>query len=239
MPDLSLITRHPLPKRLEGGFSHFSLGPLPKQQLLSIEDRFFECGQRVQLQEDSSAVVLPDVAPDDWAVQRAVTLSEFSLSVLTVSGHVSFTVAAVFSGGTCTKATTLAAGEVATPEFIETISGAGAAQWLRRCSFAQKELNDRLHTTARRFVRFARSGGDADGLLDLCISLESLLDSQTEVSFRFGVSLAKAAGGKGATAREMAELLSQLYDFRSKLVHGDPAASKLLTKLEPKLPALR
>ena len=120
---------------------------------------------------DSSAVVLPDIASDDWTIQRAVTLSEFSLSVLTVSGHVSFTLAAVFSGGTCTKAAALAAGEAAAPEFIKTIDGAGAAQWLRRCSLAQRELDDRLHTTARRFVRFARSGGDADGLLDLCISL--------------------------------------------------------------------
>jgi len=74
--------------------------------------------------------------------------------------------------------------------------------------------------------------------VDLCISLESLLDASTEISFRFGLSLAKITGERGAQAEVLADLLSDLYDVRSKIAHGDPQATKLLERLRPRLPAL-
>ncbi len=101
-----------------------------------------------------------------------------------------------------------------------------------------KELKDRMHITASRYVRYARSENISDGLMDLCICLESLLDSQFQISFRFGVCLTKLTGEKGQKAEEMATLLSELYDLRSKIAHGDPAAIKMLKQIEPKRAAL-
>jgi len=57
-----------------------------------------------------------------------------------------------------------------------------------------------------------------DALVDLCICLESLIESQTEISFRFATCLAKAS--RLGNAEEISDLLSDLYDLRSKVVHG-------------------
>ena len=62
------------------------------------------------------------------------------------------------------------------------------------------------------------------------------MDSQTEISFRFGVCLAKVQGG--ADAEELSTLLSDLYDLRSKVVHGADA-TKEHKKVEPHVPRLR
>ena len=75
--------------------------------------------------------------------------------------------------------------------------------------------------------------------MDLSISLESLLDSRTEISFKFGACLAKVTGESGKRAEEISELLSELYDVRSRIAHGDPAAAKGLINIEPKLPSIR
>jgi uncharacterized protein YutE (UPF0331/DUF86 family) len=94
-----------------------------------------------------------------------------------------------------------------------------------------------MHITADRYVRYARTQHLKDSLLDLCISLESLLDSQTEIAFRFGTCLAKVTGQKGKAAETTAGLLSHLYGLRSKIVHGaDP--EKELKKIESHLPNL-
>jgi hypothetical protein len=100
-------------------------------------------------------------------------------------------------------------------------------------------LKERMHITASRYVRFLRADNVPDGLMDLCISLESLLDAQSEISFRFGACLAKFTGASGQTAQESAKLLWELYDLRSKIAHGDPKATKLIREIEPKIPILR
>jgi|GEM_PF-6855205 len=238
MADLYIVTREPLPEKLEGSHSHYYLGPLGKSERLSIEDCFHRAGEEVKLPENLSAIILPDIAPNEVALQEAVTLLEFGLALITKSGHPCFRLAAAFVGGKCAHARSVTNRKLAAPEFVKTMTGTAAAQWLRRCALAQKSLKNRLHITAHRYVRFARSGGDADGLMDLCISLESLLDSQSEVSFRFGVCLAKVIGGRGIIAMQKAELLGKLYELRSKLAHGDPGASRLTKKLEPQVGAI-
>ena len=60
-----------------------------------------------------------------------------------------------------------------------------------------------------------------------------MLDAQTEIAFRFSVCLAKAAGRRGRSSEADGKLLSDLYDLRSKIVHGDPAASKMLGRIAP------
>lgn len=239
MADIYLVLQNPLPAKMVGSYSRISLGPLSHTALLSIEDRFFKDGDKWQIPKTSSVIVLPDVSADQKAMHEAALLAEFAMSLITASGHPSIILMAAFSGGACTKAVFLPPRELPAPAFVDTITGPTAAQWLGRCVLAQKHLTDRLHITTRRYVRFARSEGDADGLLDLCISLESLLDNQTEVSFRFGVSLVKITGEKGSLACEMGSLLSGLYDIRSKLAHGDPKAATLIQKLQPQSEFLR
>jgi hypothetical protein len=125
------------------------------------------------------------------------------------------------------------------PSFTTGLIGDAAAQWLYRCSAAKGKHPDRFRIAAGRYVRFARFQNPADALLDLCIALESLLDSQTEIAFRFTLTFVKLLKLKDGPARRTAELLSDLYALRSKLAHGDPAADKLLVKLLKTFPELR
>lgn len=72
--------------------------------------------------------------------------------------------------------------------------------------------------------------------MDLCICLESLIEADTEISFRFGTTLAKVTRDK--EAEEISHLLSELYNLRSKVVHGtDP--SKEHRKMTPNTAKLR
>jgi hypothetical protein len=86
----------------------------------------------------------------------------------------------------------------------------------------------------RSFLRYRDHGPIVDRLTDLCISLESLIDSQTEISFRFSTCLARLGGIRGTDAESASLLLKDLYNFRSKVLHGDPAYAKLLVALEPR-----
>jgi hypothetical protein len=237
MPELYLVTEGAMPETVYGSYSRFSLEKLSKPQLLKIEDRLYKDGYSITIPVNSSLVVVPDV--NEPSIEATIVSTEFALALLTVSGHPSFRFVSAFSGSRCIRAQILPERFFPAPVFLDTAGGNAAAQWLSRCMLSRANLKDRFHITALRYLRFATSKNDADKLLDLCICLESLLDSQTEVSFRFGVSLAKVCIQSGAEAMEMANLLSELYDIRSKLAHGDPAAAKLIKKLEPKLPRLR
>jgi len=125
------------------------------------------------------------------------------------------------------------------PIFGRAMSGVAASKWLRQFFVARRNTQDRMHITADRFVRYLRGQNSRDSLTDLCISLESLLDSQTEIKFKFGTCLARLTGKRGLEAEGAVELLEDLYDLRSKVVHGDPAADKLRQKMQARLPALR
>jgi len=240
MSDLLLITRDSIPKRLHGADLGYALRALSLPELLSIEDRFFAQGETRKIPKSAIALVLPNVIATPTNVDEFATLAEFSLSLLTVSGHPSFFTVATFSGSACThtKHLTRYPSTTTEPKFAATINGPGVTQWLQRCLRAQRNLKERMHITASRYVRYVRSENSQDALMDLSISLESLLDSQTEISFRFGSCLAKVAGAKGKKAEDMATLLSDLYDVRSKIAHGDPAAAKLIRQIQPKLPLL-
>jgi hypothetical protein len=240
MFELYAITSDSIPKRLNGIEAGFALRSLSTIEILSTEDFFFSQGQERKLAKSSSALIFPEASRDPVAMEEGVTLAEFSLSLLTVSGHPSFSSVALFDKGNCIHAKHLGrSGNISAPRFSSTLTAVGVREWVKRCLLARGNLKDRMHITANRYVRYAKTQNLADSLLDLSISLESLLDSQTEISFRFGVSLAKVTGESGNKAAEIASLLSELYALRSKLAHGDPNASKLLKKIEPKLPLLR
>jgi hypothetical protein len=97
--------------------------------------------------------------------------------------------------------------------FAAAIVGTAAVKWIRYFFRAARNTPDRMHITADRFVRYLRATNTTDGLLDLCISLESLLDSQTDIKFRFGTCLTKVIGQKGQEAEQTAELLGDLYVY--------------------------
>lgn len=107
---------------------------------------------------------------------------------------------------------------------------------MRQVLTARAQTKDRLHIVADRFVRYSRSNDSWDALVDLCICLEALIESQTEISFRFAICLTKISQLKDPET--VSELLSDLYDLRSKVVHGaDPR--KEHKKLQPRLSQIR
>ena len=240
MSDLFIVSRDSIPRRLHSADMGYALRSLTLSELVSIEDCFFKQGDERKIRKGSSTLIFPDVNIHAANLDEYSILAEFSLSLLASSGHPSFFIGAIFTQGSCTYAKHLSrySNEVQELKFSALLKGTAVVQWLRRCLLAQKNLKDRMHITASRYVRYARSENISDGLMDLCICLESLLDSQTEISFRFGVCLTKLTGEKGQKAEEMATLLSELYDLRSKIAHGDPAAIKMLKQIEPKRAAL-
>lgn len=147
---------------------------------------------------------------------------EFGLAVITVSGFHPVSIVAAFDEATCVEARQrpihLLAGDSTFPKKLT--KGAGSA-WMRQVFKARLQTKDRLHISADRFVRYSRTVDSSDALVDLCICLESLIESQTEISFRFSTCLAKIA--RVPNPEIVSELLANLYDLRSKVVHGaDP-----------------
>jgi hypothetical protein len=122
------------------------------------------------------------------------------------------------------------------PKFAKKLTKAAASTWVRHFFAARRKTKDRLHITADRFVRYSKMNNSRDALVDLCICLESLIESQTEISFRFAMCLAKISGLK--SAEETSELLSDLYDLRSKVVHGVDS-NKEHKRVEPSAVKLR
>ncbi|MGA3370603.1 MAG: hypothetical protein ABSC48_02460 [Terracidiphilus sp.] len=235
------MTVDPIPERLRGAHSKCAIRPLSARERIEIEDQFFRKGDKVAVPSNATAVVALQTFSADDDPEECATLIEFALSILTVSGFHPVNVLATFTSGGCSAAELRYSNARAQPAatFGKLIGGAAATKWLARFLIARGKTPDRMHITADRFVRYSRGYNLADTLLDLCICLESLLDSQSEVSFRFGTCLTKIVGAKGKEAEETAKLLSHLYELRSKLAHGDPAASKMLEKIKPSLAELR
>ncbi len=241
MPELYVIPDIPLPEQLHGTYLGFALRRLSGAELVAIEDQFFRKGQERRLKEGLSTVVLPDVRLDPSVINESTVLAEFALSLLASSGHALVSMVAAFNQDMCCYVSSTSGLQTTSPqpEFVQTVNGSAAAQWLRRCSLAKERLRDRLHITASRFVRYAQSSETTEALLDLCICLESLFDSQTEIAFRFAVCLTKLLGEKGARAEQISALFSELYDLRSKVVHGDPKAAAVLRRIQPHFLTLR
>src|SRR5207302_8860173 len=103
------------------------------------------------------------------------------------------------------------------PKFPKKLVKAAASTWIHHSFAVRQKIKGNLHITADRFVRYLRMNNSRDALVDLCICLESLIESTTEISFRFAVCLAKVSS---KNAEAISELLSDLYNLRSKVVHG-------------------
>ena len=239
MADIHLLF-DALPRRMHFVHSTAFIRPLASAEANAIEARLLDIGGRYDLQ--GAAWVTVGLIQGDWQkLDELCALMEFGLATLTTAGHPLPRVAAHMSGVSCDRIRILNSPSVSSPSpaFPTRIRSAAASGWIRGCAAARDKVPDRMHITTSRFIRFAKGANVEEGLVDLCISLESLLDAQTEISFRFATCLTLASGLRGADAESAIELLGLLYDARSKIVHGDPAASKRLAKLRPRLNELR
>lgn len=83
-----------------------------------------------------------------------------------------------------------------------------------------------LHVSVTRFGRLYAREDPVDELLDLIVALESLYLPATsgELAFRLASRAAVHLGGKdGRKKYEVFQLIKELYDLRSKVVHGSIA----------------
>lgn len=224
MPDYYALTDQPLPKALHGADPDSSIRTITERERLAIEDYLFNQNIKTTVNPDTTAVVvsqslLPGVTMQDFAV-----LIEFAVGLLTISGFRPVTTVAAFNSSNCTGAfqrrSDVSGFAAIFPKKLKTVA---ANAWIHHFFAARRNSKDRMHITADRFVRYSSAQSSSDSLVDLCICLESLLDSQTEISFRFGTCLSKVTGLSGTEAQNVSGLLSQLYNFRSKVVHGADA----------------
>lgn len=217
--DYYAITTDPIPSALQGDDSQHSIRTLFDHERLAIEDYLFSRGQKIAINPQDTAVVIPHDRTAGAALDEFGILVEFALGVLAISGFQAVSLVATLNQSRCTDARSLPLPAGAGPAvFPRRLNGPAAAAWLRHLFSVRRKTKDRLHITADRFVRYARAGTGPDALLDLCICLESLIEGDTEISFRFSTCLAKV-GGRGA-AEATSDLLKDLYDLRCKLVHG-------------------
>ncbi len=239
MADYYALTREPIPKRLHGSDPDCAVRTLSDGERVAIENYFFAQNVNKTLAVGATALVVSHSLAPKATLEEVAILAEAALGILAISGFQPVAIVATFNSLSCT-------GAVQRPDFSSTtaatfpskLQGVAAIAWLRRFFNARNKAKDSMHITADRFVRYCKTITSPDSLLDLCICLESLLDSQTEISFRFGTCLTKVTGGAGGEAEKVADLLSGLYDLRSKVVHGADA-TKQHKKLDPHVPKLR
>ncbi|RWN48987.1 MAG: hypothetical protein EOS03_00565 [Mesorhizobium sp.] len=93
----------------------------------------------------------------------------------------------------------------------------------------------------RRLCRANRAGPSSEGIIDLAISLECLVNAQTEIKFQFALNHALTNSDDMASRFGAFELLQSLYDLRSTVVHGGvmgKADKKKLAVITDKWPEL-
>jgi hypothetical protein len=236
MPDLYALTEFPLPGSLLGTDGAISIRRLSDWERRSIEDLLVAQNPKVALADQTTAVIVPQSQAGIGMHEFAVMV-EFALGVATIDGFQPISIVASFNNSRCGAVILRqSAASPKMPTYPAKLKGTAFSQWTHHVFDARKKLNSSLHITADRFVRFLKSDDPRDSLVDLCICLESLIESQTEISFRFSVCLAKASGLQKPL--ETGELLLDLYNFRSKVVHGSDS-TKEHRKIQPNLPRLR
>lgn len=236
MAEYFALTVDPLPKNLLGDDSGHSIRQLSTEERIAVEDYFFSLGEKLTIDISTTAVIISDGHISKTTLGDFATLIEFALGVITISGFAAITIACSLSNGNCNSAIMRPALNSTMPQFPIKLKKNAASTWLRHFFTAKSKSRGGLHVTADRFVRFCKAGSTPDGLVDLCICLESLIESETEIAFRFATCLAKITGEKDAES--LSGMLSDLYSLRSKVVHGSDF-SKAHKKLVPNFVQLR
>lgn len=222
MANYYALTKFPLPTALHGTDADCSIRTLSDRERILIEDYFFSKEIKISLDPETTAVIVPQNETANATLEDFAILVEFALGVLSVSGFQPVAAASTLSSSSCSEALLRSYHETSDlPRFPRKLVRSAASTWIRQFFAARRGIKDRLHVTADRFVRYLRMNNSRDALVDLCICLESLIEAQTEISFRFAMCLAKVSGTSDPDS--MSALLSDLYDLRSKVVHGTDA----------------
>ena len=237
MAEFYALTQDPLPPALHGADGEYSIRTLSDRERLQIEDYLFSKNIKIALDADTTAIVVPQSETPRTTMEDFAVLIEFALGILTISGFQPIVIVATLDAVRCNDALQRSyQGTRELPTFPRRLVKSAASKWVRQFFAARRKTKDGLHITADRFVRYLRMNNSRDALVDLCICLESLIESQTEISFRFATCLAKITRLKDAET--ISDLLSDLYDLRSKVVHGSNP-SKEHKKIEPNVVKLR
>jgi Apea-like HEPN len=92
--------------------------------------------------------------------------------------------------------------------------------------------------TLSRFNSCYLRSNDHDKVIDVAVSLESLLSSYTEIAFKFALFTAFVAHAEPARREETFRLLQVLYSARSSIVHGDTKSRASKKAIESTLNSL-
>jgi len=240
MPDLYLITTSKIPETLQGAYKNIILRSLLINEKIAFEDRLFKDGIQIKLESELYALIINDISitKDIELLKYYAIIGEFSLTIISSGSRIWFSYAGSFSNGQFIFSKILKPIVDTMPiEFQKGITGTTATQWIYICLSAARSIGiERWHITTDRYLRALFSSDIVDSILDLTISLESLIDAQTEISFRFGICLSRIIGRKGQAGADAAKLFSTLYDVRSKISHGDPKSLNKIKELTPSLP---
>jgi hypothetical protein len=199
------LTKNPLPQALHGADGEYSIRTLADRERILIEDFFSQKEIKVSLGPETTAIVVPQSnfinAPlEDFAIQV-----EFALGILAISGFVPITIAASLNVSSCREVLQRSYQEPSnSPVFPKKLVKAAASTWMHYLFDVRHKAKGNLHITADRFVRYLRQGNSRDALVDLCICLESLIESTTEISFRFACCLAKVSSQDAEAISELA-----------------------------------
>ena len=88
------------------------------------------------------------------------------------------------------------------------------------------EQNDSLRLTLGRYNNALIRTNLFDRIVDITISLESLIDGTTELNYKFALYNAWASENDKKKRKSSFGILKQLYEARSKIVHGETLSKK-------------
>jgi hypothetical protein len=97
---------------------------------------------------------------------------------------------------------------------------------------AATEKHDPVHITLSRFNSALIRTDVFDKIIDVTISMESLIKSMQELKFKFALFHAFICEADPERRLELFEHLQTLYDARSSIVHGDTATKGAAKKIQ-------
>jgi hypothetical protein len=99
----------------------------------------------------------------------------------------------------------------------------------------EPECRSRLATAITRLNDSYRRGDLREQVIDLVVALENIFGEETtgqttEVGYRLRMRAARYLGASAAERRTLRKFLSDLYELRSKIVHGDPVDAETVVR---------
>jgi len=110
------------------------------------------------------------------------------------------------------------------PSTVDATSVVGFYELVERASAKKESLLfalERFNSSIAHALPEAPANRIYDSIVDMAISLESLIPGKDELRFRFSLSNAFAAEGDAARREQAFRRLRSLYDARSSIVHGE------------------